>query len=80
MSIMKRKSAPIDDDRLTPEQEQGLAYGIAQGDAGLSYGPFGKTDLSMQTFMKLTKRTRGVNIRIPAVLFNYCKRMLTGSI
>src|SRR5258708_36832286 len=72
---MKRKSQPIDDDdRLTPDQERGLAYSIAQGDAGLMYGPFEKKGLSLQTFLKRSKRTRRVSVRIPAVLFAYLKQ------
>jgi hypothetical protein len=74
-NAMKRKSQPIDDDdRLTPDQERGLAYGIAQGDAGLTYGPFETKGLSLQTFLNRSKRTRRASIRIPAVLFTYLKQ------
>jgi hypothetical protein len=72
---MKRKSQPIDgDDRLTPDEERGLAYGIAQSDAGLTYGPFAKSGLSLQAFLKRSKRTRHVSIRVPMVLFTYVKQ------
>lgn len=69
---MKRKSQPTDDvERLTPDQERKLAYGVAQGDAGLTYGPFGGKGLSLETFLKRSKRTRRVSIRVPAVLLSY---------
>ena len=72
---MKRKIQPIDDDdRLTPDEERGLAYGIAQGDAGLTYGPFEENGLSLRTFLKRSKRTHRANIRIPSVLFTYLKQ------
>src|SRR5437016_6012062 len=68
---MKRKSQPIDDERLTPEQERGLAFSIAQGDAGLTYGPFDLKALSFKRFLKRSKRTRRVSFRIPEILFDY---------
>jgi hypothetical protein len=72
---MKRKSQPIDgNDRLTPDQERDLAFSIVQGDAGLTYGPFGKKGLSLQTFLKRSKRTRSVRVQIPSVLFTYLKQ------
>jgi hypothetical protein len=72
---MKRKSQPIDDnDRLTPDQERGLAYSIAQGNAGLTYGPFEKGGISLQTFLTRTEQLRRVAIEIPAVLFDQLKR------
>jgi hypothetical protein len=72
---MKRKSQPIDDDdRLTPDEERGLTYSIAQGDAGLTYGPFGKSGLSLQAFLQRSKRTRHLSIRVPTVLFTYLKQ------
>src|SRR5437762_12292185 len=72
---MRRKFQPInDDDRLTPDQERGLEHGIAQGDAGLTYGPFEKRGLSLQTFLKRSKRTRRASIRVPAVLFTYLEQ------
>src|SRR5580704_19422968 len=72
---MKRRFQPIDEDgRLTPDEERGLAQSIAQGDAGLTYGPFEKKSLSLQTFLKRSKRTRRASIRIPAVLFTYLKQ------
>jgi hypothetical protein len=71
---MKQRLRPLDDDdRLTPEEERGLAFGIAQGEAGLTYGPFEKGGLSMETFFKRSRRSCGVNIRIPTVLFDYLK-------
>ena len=51
-----------------------MAHSIAQGDAGLMYGPFEKKSLSLQTFLKRSKRTRRASIRIPAVLFTYLKQ------
>ena len=70
---MNRKSLKPtdDDDRLTPKEERSLAFGIAQGDAGLTYGPFQKGGLSLQAFMKVSRPTRRVSIRIPAVLYEY---------
>jgi hypothetical protein len=69
---MNRKSpAPIDDDRLTPENERSLAFGVAQGKAGLTYGPFEKGGLSWRAFMKARERTQRVSVRIPAVLLEY---------
>jgi len=75
MRATKRKSAPIDDDdRLTPEQERDLEYSITQGDAGLTYGPFGAKGLSMQTFFKGTRRIRSVTIQVPTVLLTYLRK------
>jgi hypothetical protein len=69
---MNRKpSTPIDDDRLTPEEERSLAFAVAQGKAGLSYGPFEKGRLSLRAFMKARERTRRVSIRVPAILHEY---------
>ena len=69
---MNRKSfTPLDDDRLTPEDERSLAFGIAQGNAGLTFGPFEKGGLSLRAFMKAREGSRRVSIQIPAVLFEY---------
>jgi hypothetical protein len=69
---MNRKSSPpIDDDRLTPEEERSLAFGVAQGNAGLTYGPFEKRGLSLRAFMKARERTRRVSIQVPAILYEY---------
>src|SRR5438552_11766255 len=69
---MNRKpSTPIDDDRLTPEEERSLAFAVAQGKAGLSYGPFEKGGMSLRAFMKARERTRRVSIRVPAILHEY---------
>jgi hypothetical protein len=69
---MNRKSStPIDDDRLTPEDERSLAFGVSQGKAGLTYGPFEKGGLSLRAFIKARERTRRVSIRIPAALLEY---------
>ena len=68
----KKRSSPIDDDdRLSPEEERGLRYSMAQGDAGLTYGPFGKGWRSFEAFLKLTRQKRGVSLRLPAVLVDY---------
>lgn len=72
---MKPKQSHIDDDdRLTPEEERGIAFGIAQGEAGLTYGPFGKGDISLSRFLKRQEATHRVNLRIPTVLFDYLTR------
>lgn len=69
---MKRKSStPIDDDRLTPEQETALAFSIVQSKAGLTYGPFEKGGLSLRAFTKVHEGSRRVSIRIPAILHEY---------
>jgi hypothetical protein len=67
----RKTSAPINDDRLTPEEERQIGFGIAQGEAGLTYGPFEKGGLSMPAFMKACERKRRVSIRIPDVLYEY---------
>jgi hypothetical protein len=75
MHAMKRKPQPIDDDdRLTPDEERGLARGIAQSKAGLTYGPFEKGGISLQTFLKRNEQLRPVAIEIPTVLFDHLKR------
>ena len=69
---MNRKpSTPIDDEHLTPEEERQLAFSVAQGRAGLTYGPFASGALSLQAFMKARKRMLRVSIRIPAILYKY---------
>ncbi len=69
---MKRKSStPIDDDRLTPEEEKALAFSIVQSKAGLNYGPFEKDGPSLRAFLQRCQRTRRVNIRVPAILYEY---------
>jgi hypothetical protein len=69
---MNRKSVtPLDDDRLTPEDERSLAFGIAQGNAGLTFGPFEKGGLSLRAFIKARERTRRVSIKVPTILYDY---------
>lgn len=75
---MKLKSKTIDaDDRLTPEEERGLAHGIAQCNAGLTYGPFQKGATPLQIFLKRNKQLQRVHIEIPKILIDHLKKEST---
>jgi hypothetical protein len=67
----RKSSTPIGDDRLTPDDERSLAFGVAQGKAGLTYGPFEKGGMSLRAFIKAREQKRRVSIRIPVILLEY---------
>jgi hypothetical protein len=70
----RRRASSDDDERLTPEEERSIGYGVAEAKAGLTYGPFGKGDISLGMFLKRQKATRRVSLPIPVILYNYLEK------
>lgn len=62
-----------DDERLTPAEKRRLDFSIAQGKAGLTYGPFDDVGRSLNLLTKASKHTHRATIQIPAALFDYLK-------